>query len=139
MTIKTTKVGPGTLTIGATGSLTEFSSQAKNARVVPDVETSDPFYVLSGEQAEGDRTESWQLAGTLVQDFGQDDSTTEWLFEHRGERHPFTYTPNSSTGKQITGELIVEAIEIGGDANTKPTSDFEFVVIGQPVIGTVAG
>lgn len=139
MAIKTTKIGPGELTIGDSGSLMQFSSQAKSVELEPSVETSDPFYVLSGEQSEGDRTESWALKGEFVQDFGAADSTTEWLFEHRGERHPFTFTPSTATGRQVTGELIVEAITIGGEANTKPSSDFEFVVIGEPVIGTLAG
>lgn len=138
MAIKTVKIGPGSLTIGGTTDLTNFESQARACKLVPNVESEDPFYVLSGEQSEGDRTESWTLEGTFVQDFGATDSTTEWLFEHRGERHPFTYVPNSVAARQITGELIVEAIEIGGDANTRPSSDFEFVVIGEPVIGAVA-
>lgn len=138
MTIKTTKVGPGTLSIGESTNLMQFESQARAVTLTPKVETSDPFYVLSGEQSEGDRDESWTLKGTFVQDFGAADSSTEWLFDHRGERHPFTFTPSTATGRQVTGELIVEAIEIGGDANTKPTSDFEFVVVGSPAIGDVA-
>lgn len=137
MAIKQTKIGPGTLTIGAELDLTNFESQARAVRLVPSVDTEDPFYVLSGEQAEGDRTESWALSGTFVQDFGQAESSTEWLFEHRGERHPFTFIPSTATGRQVTGELVVEAIEIGGDAMTKPTSDFEFVVIGEPTVGDV--
>lgn len=138
MAIKSTKLGPGTLTIGAEANLMTFSSQTRSCKLTPSVDTEDSFYVLSGEQQEGDRTESWALTGTFVQDFGATESTTEWLFTHRGERHPFIFIPSTAAGRRVSGELIVEAIDIGGDVMTRPTSDFEFTVFG-PDIGTVAG
>lgn len=137
MAIKQTKIGPGTLTIGADTELMAFQSQARSVVLEPEVDTDDPFYVLSGEMAEGDRSETWKLTGTFIQDFGQTESSTEWLFEHRGERMPFVFVPNTAAGRQVSGELVVEAIAIGGDANTKPTSDFEFSVVGEPVIGAL--
>lgn len=139
MPVKTMKLGPGELSIGGTTSPTVFSSQARSVKLVPSVDRDDDEYVLSGEQVEGDRTETWALEGTFVQDVGATDSTTEWLFDHRGERHPFTFVPNTATGVGFTGEIIVEAIEIGGDAMTKPTSDFEFALIGPPTKATQAG
>mgnify|MGYP001184918157 CR=1 FL=1 len=139
MTVKTLKMGPGDLSIGSDTNLTNFASQVKSVRVVPEVDTGDDEPVLSGEVIPGDRTESWTLSGTLKQDFGAADSTTEWLFEHRGEQHPFTYIPSTSAGRQVTGELVVEAIEIGGDVSTKPDSDFEFRLVGPPQLGAVTG
>lgn len=138
MAINTVTVGPGKLTIGATDDLTQFGSQCTSCKVTPSVDTGDPLDVLSGEQAAGDRSESWTLNGTFVQDFGATESTTEWLFTHRGESHPFEYTPSNAAGKKISGQLVVEAIEIGGDVKTKPTSDFEFNLEGAPTIGTAS-
>lgn len=139
MAVKVLTVGPGVLTIGDSGSLTNFESQVTSCRLVPSVDNDDPINVLSGEQVAGDRTESFTLEGSILQDFGDVESTTEWLFTHRGETHPFKFIPATAKGKQVTGNLQVEAVEIGGDARSKPTSDFEFAVIGEPVIGTIAG
>lgn len=137
MAVKTITVGPGALTIGSDLNITNFESQVTGARLVPNVDTEDSINVLSGEQVAGDRSESFTLEGTLLQDFGATGSTTEWLYNHRGEEHPFSFTPSTAAGKKITGNLVVEAIEIGGDARTKPTSDFEFVVVGAPTIASV--
>lgn len=137
MAVDPITVGPGTLTIGATLDLVSFSSKVTSCRVVPNVNTGDPINVLSGEQVAGDRDESFTLAGTFVQDFGITDSTTEWLFENRGSELPFVFVPNTARGRQVSGTLTVEAIEIGGDVKTKPTSDFEFTLSGPPVIGAI--
>ena len=139
MAVNVLTVGPGTLTIGSAGNLTNFESQTTSCRLVPNVENDDAINVLSGEQVAGDRTESFTLEGTFLQDFGDPGSKVEWLFAHRGETHPFKFIPNTSKGKQITGDLQVEAVEIGGAARSKPTSDFEFAVIGEPVIGVIPG
>lgn len=138
MAVNITVVGPGKLTIGSDAAVSSFESQVTSAKLVPKVDNDDPINVLSGEQVAGDRTESFTLEGSVLQDFGAQDSRTEWLFNHRGETHPFTFVPNSSAGKRISGELQVEAVEIGGDARSKPQSDFEFQVIGTPVIATIA-
>ncbi len=137
MTVNTITVGPGTLTLGVEGTLATLSSQVTACRVVPTVDNEDPIDVLSGEQAPGDRSESWALTGTLLQDLGATDSTTEFLFEHRGEQMPFEYVPATAAGKTITGEVTVEAIDMGGDAKTKPTSDFEWQLVGFPAIAAI--
>lgn len=138
MTVNTLTMGPGTLTIGDVGSLKSFQSQITNCRLVPNVDNGDPINVLSGESVPGDRDENWTLAGTIVQDFGAGaagvDSLVEWLFTNRGATMPFQFVPNTAIGRQISGDLTVEAVEIGGDVKTKPTSDFEFQVSGDPVL-----
>ena len=139
MAVKILTVGPGKLSIGSDALIQQFESQVTSVKLVPNTETEDAINVLSGEQVAGDRSESFTLEGSMLQDFGDANSRTEWLFSHRGEEHPFSFQPNNSKGKKITGTLVVEAIEIGGDARTKAQSDFEFQVIGAPVIATVAG
>jgi hypothetical protein len=137
MVVNYISVGPGTLSIGATGSLTDFSAQVTSVKLTPSVDNGDPLTVLSGEQIPGDRTESFTLDGTFVQDYGSaTGTTTEYLFTHRGETQDFEFIPsNAQIAKTITGKLVVEAIDIGGDAGTTPTSDFSFVVVGAPVLG----
>lgn len=138
MAVNTLTMGPGMLTIGSEANLTQFASQVTECVLKPKVDNDDPIPVLSGEEAPGDRSESWTLEGSLLQDLGATGSVVEWLFAHRGELHPFTFVPRSGTGaKRIIGTLQVEAVDIGGEARTKPSSDFEFVVIGAPTISTV--
>ncbi|WP_104087264.1 hypothetical protein [Arthrobacter sp. GMC3] len=137
MTTNVITMGPGKFTIGDTADLTVFSGQVTSIKLVPSVDKGDPIDVLDGGQAPGDRKESFKLDGTLLQDFGATKSTTEYLFTKRGTEQPFLYIPNSSQGKQITGVLTVEAIDIGGDVKTKPTSDFSFDLIGVPVIAPI--
>lgn len=137
MTVNTITMGPGTLTLGESGTLATLSSQVTACRLVPTVENEDPLNVLSGEQAPGDRSESWALAGTILQDLGALDSTTEFLFTNRGVQMPFEFIPSTAAGKGFTGQIIPEAIEMGGDAKTKPTSDFEWQLVGEPVLGDV--
>jgi hypothetical protein len=137
MAVNTITVGAGSLTIGASTALVNFSGQVTSCRLVPSVDQGDNIAVLSGESVAGDRTESWTLEGTLLQDFGTANGTTEKLFTMRGATHVFEFIPNTAKGKKITGSLVVEAIEIGGDVNTKPTSDFTFTLVGTPVIAAV--
>ena len=138
MPVKAPSVGPGRLTIGSAGALQNFSSQIRGARLVPNVTKGDPIDVLSGEQAPGDRTEAHTLVVNLQSDFGYAASLTEWLWEHRGEQQPFEYVPNNTLARGITGQLVVEPIEVGGDVKTKPAVEVTFDVIGDPVFGNVA-
>ena len=138
MAVNTITIGAGSLSIGAAGELTNFSGQITSARLVPSIDQGDSITVLSGESVSGDRSESFTLEGTLLQDFGTTDSTTEWLFTERGETHVFEFIPNTAKGRKITGSLVVEAVEVGGDVTTKATSDFTFVLVGAPVFAAVA-
>lgn len=137
MAVNTLTMGPGTLILGEVGSTKAFSSQVTNARIVPSVDTGDPLNVLSGESVPGDRDESFTLAGTLVQDFGAADGTTEWTYTNRGVSMPFVFVPNTAAGRQVSGTVVVEAVEIGGDARSKPTSDFEWTLVGAPVLEAI--
>lgn len=134
--VNTITIGAGTLTIGEAGELITMESQVTACRLVPTVDTGDAINVLSGDEAPGDRSESWTLAGTLLQDIGATESVIEWLFEHRGEQKTFTFVPSTAKAKQFAGSLTVEAVEMGGEVKTKPTSDFEFELVGFPTIAT---
>lgn len=132
MTVNAPTVGPGLLTIGEAAALTNFSSQIRSAKLVPNVAKGDPIDVLSGETVPGDRTETNTLVISLQSDFGHDDSRTEWLWEHRGETHPFAYVPNNALGRRISGSIVVEPIEIGGDVKSKPNTEVTFDLVGPP-------
>lgn len=138
MAVVTLKPTNGTLTIGVSASLQNFSSQVTNCRLVPKADQGDPIYVLSGESVAGDFTETYTLEGTILQDFGSVGSKQEWLLTNTGQTFPFEFSPKNGAGtKKLTGSLVVSAVEIGGDVNTVASADFSFTVIGKP--NTVAG
>lgn len=138
MAVSTYTVGAGTLTIGASGDLTNFSSQITSCKLEASADLGDTIYVLSGESVAGDFSETFTLTGTMLQDLGAT-SKTEWLFNNAGETHVFEFVPSTAAGRRITGSLVVSSpAEIGGDVRTKPTTDFSFTVVGKPVIDAVA-
>jgi hypothetical protein len=138
MAVTTYTVGAGTLTIGASGDLTNFSSQVTSVKLTASSDIGDTIYVLSGESVAGDFSETYQLEGTMLQDLGALASVTEWLFNQSGETHVFEFIPSTAAGRTITGSLVVSSpAEIGGDVRTKPLTDFTFTVVGKPVIEAV--
>ena len=141
MAINRTILRDGVLTIGETGSLTVLASQCPQVELVPSVNTDDPLEVLSGEVAGGDRKESWQLKGKLIQDIGQANSVWEFCFTNRGKDMPFEFVPNttSPTPKTLRGTLTVEAITAGGEVGKANQSDFEFTLVGEPTLAAHAG
>lgn len=137
MPIQKTKTGPGKFVVGESGDLTTFDSQVLSITIEPEVNKGESKTVLSGEVAPGDRTESWKLSGTLISDFGKSDSLVEYCFTKRGTQQPFQFTPNTASGKQITGTLTIEAVAIGGDVGETPEPDFEFELVGEPTLGAI--
>lgn len=137
MAINKTKTGPGKFVIGESADLTAFDSQVLSITLEPDVDTGDAQVVLSGETAPGDRTESWNLTGTLLSDFGSEDSLVEFCFTNRGQQKPFKFTPSTASGKEISGELTIEAVSIGGDVGETPEPDFEFALVGPPILAAI--
>ncbi|GAB2558794.1 hypothetical protein [Leucobacter ruminantium] len=137
MAVNVIEIGPGTLTIGAPSALTDFSDQCVSAELIPSVDKEKPRRVLSGKNVPGARTESVKLQCEFLNDFGAQDSRSEWLWEHRGQEVPFNYVPNSSAGKAITGTLVVEPIAIGGKAGEKPEKQVEFDLVDPPVFEAV--
>lgn len=138
MTATVLEIGPGTLTIGASVSLIDFSDQCTSAKLTPSVDKEKPRRVLSGKNVPGARTESAKLVCEFLNDFGESSSRVEWLWTHRGEEHPFVYMPNDSNRRAIEGTLVVEPIELGGKAGDKPATTVEFDLVDMPSFSTVA-
>lgn len=132
---RTITLDNGVLTIGEPGSLHTLQRQTTEVTLEPAVTKKDPIRVLSGGQAPGARTETWTLKGKLLQDFGQaDDSIVEWLLTAAGQQLPFSFDPDDSSDKLLTGTLTVEAVSIGGTVGEPASSDFSFELVGRPVI-----
>lgn len=131
--IATTILGPGTLTLGENTSIHTMSHQVTSAKLVPKVDKEKGKTVLSGKKKGGARSESWTLEGKFLLDIGTADSTSDWLFDNRGQEVPFTFTPATARGVTFTGNVTVESSEIGGDVDTDNIEvDFSFELVGEP-------
>lgn len=131
MPVKSYKMGPGQLTIGPVGTLIDISCQITNALLEPDFDKEDDLNTLCGDVVPGEETTTWKLSGTAVQDV-TDNGIIDWTWTHAGEQQPFKFIPSTAADAEFAGTLVVRPLAVGGDVKTRPTSDFEFPVIGQP-------
>lgn len=127
------KLGPGLLTLGETGSPKEFGAQVSESTLSPEYDSDDPISVLSGDEYAGDETEAWTLAIVLYQDYTAE-SLHLWLYENAGEEVPFTFVPSKQGALQAKGTVKVRAASIGGEVKARNTSDLELPVVGRPTL-----
>jgi hypothetical protein len=136
MPAKVVKLGPGTVSIGEVGTAVDFSCQVTAAHVDWSVDADDPVQVLCGESVPGARSYSSVFAGTLFQDIGDDAGIVAFSWANKGATLPFVFEPSTAEGKSVSGELIVDPLSVGGDeAGANMTSDFEYAIVGDPVLG----
>lgn len=127
------KLKTGKLTLGTPG--TEFACQQTNVRIVPSFnEEGDAVETLCGDTLAPATTTEWALQGTSIQDFDAPGGVSfqQYSWEHNLQEVPFTWQPNTTAVKYV-GTVQVRALEVGGDVNTRITTDFDWPVSGQPV------
>jgi len=141
--VNESRLKTGKLTLGGAAGVggTEFACQATNVRVTPSHdETGDEVETLCGDKLAPDVKTSWSLAGTSIQDFDSPDGFVQYSVENNLQVVEYSWQPNTSTF-EVTGTVQVRAVEIGGDVNTRLTTDFEWPCQDDPVFTwpTVAG
>jgi hypothetical protein len=137
MPATTVKLGPGLLEIGEVGTEVDFTCQVTGAVVEWSADVGDDTPVLCGETVPGERTYSSTLSGTLYQDLGLAGGIVEYSWAHKGEEVPFTFVPSTTAAKGVTGVVILDPLSVGGDtAGENMSSDFEWAIVGEPVLGT---
>lgn len=140
MPINSYKMGPGLFTLGA--APLDVSCQVTSLSVNPteNVNTEDAVQVLCGDTlASSDTaTYAYTVSGTLLQDLAVG-GVVDYTWLNAGDEVAFVFVPNTDVGREVTGVCRVIPLTVGGDIATRPTSDFEYVIIGTPVLGAVAG
>jgi hypothetical protein len=133
--VQAQKMGPGVFTIGEVGTPLDLTAQVISAKVTPSVNTEDATMTLSGETLAGDRSTTWKLAATLIQDLTED-GMFDYTWANDGDEVPFTFTPSTAAGRTITGTVVVAPLELGGDVGVKKsTTDLEWDIVGTPTLG----
>lgn len=127
------KTGPGSLVFGAPGDPQAFEAQVLECTLEPDVDTEDDVEVLSGEVIPGEDTFSGTLKFKVIQDISTD-GIVRWSWANKGTVKPFTFIPNTVQDTQITGEVKVRPITVGGEVGKRADSDVEFPCVGFPDI-----
>lgn len=134
MAVNSTKLGPGTLTLGETGTLMDASCQLTGAVVEWDKDKADDIRVLCGDVVAGGTTYSASVSGTFLQDLAEEEGLVAFTWANKGQSVAFTFVPNTAAGATVTGTLIVDPIAVGGtdDYGSTLTSDFEWACVGEP-------
>lgn len=138
MTIKSQKLTKGLLTIGETGTPSEWGGQVRAVSLAAEYDKEDDIPVLSGEKLSGDETKTETLSGTVLDDYSATGSIFAFSKLNEGKELPFVWEPNSEDGGlRITGKIKMRQISIGGDVDTRNENDFEFPIVGETEAGTV--
>lgn len=123
------KLGPGVFTLGEGPLAVEQQLLALRITWTENVATDGEdrnFIDGTSDKADEVTTYSAAVTGTAQQDDLAADGFIAYTWEHKGEEVPFSFTPNDTTTRKVTGECKVVPLDIGGDAKSKNTSDFTF-------------
>ena len=133
MPVTESKLKTGKLLLGTAPGV-EYACQQTNVRIVPEHnEEGDEQETLCGDVLTAATTTSWSLQGTAIQDW---DSATgvsfvQYSWANDGLTVPFSWQPNAGA-TTISGTVTVRALEMGGDVNTRITTDFDWPIAGKP-------
>lgn len=135
----TYQLGPGTLNIGATGSEVDYAAQITGCTVAWSKDKEDDVPVLSGGSLTGDTTYTAVLSANLFQDLGAvSGGLVAFSWANKGQEVPVEFIPSTAAGQAVTGVVIVDPIDVGGDeAKGRPRSDIEWSFVGEPSLGAV--
>ena len=127
------KLGPGTLKIGATGTLLDVSCLVNNAVIAADKDQGDSTTKLCGDVVPGATSYTYTLSGNLDTDVDQSDGLFAPSQAEPGTEQDYEFVPNTAAGTKATGKLIIDPLDFGGDeSGAYMTSDFEFSLVGAP-------
>lgn len=129
-----TKLGPGTLKIGATGTEIDVSCHLNGGRITTNVDEGDSVTTLCGDVDPGAVTFTFEFTGNINTDQAAGASSLFALsWSAKGTEQNFEYTPNTAEGTTATGKLIITPLDFGADAyGDRMASDFTWPIVGEP-------
>lgn len=137
MPVQSYTMGPGTLKLG-TGGTQDASAQVVRFEVTPSesVDSGDTIDLLDGGQLkDADKvTLEWTASGEVVQDIAAL-GLVDYTWTNASEEVDFEFVPNTAADRGVTGVVRLVPLKVGGEAKTKPRSEFEWAIVGTPVLG----
>lgn len=134
MPINSYVMNEGTLSLGSVGSLIDATAQLTEGSVNFKEDVEDSVSVLSGEELSGEAKYPATLSGTVIQDLTPG-GLTDFTWTNKGKVVPFEFVPAAAEERTITGSVRIGPLKVGGKVKSKPTADFEWACIGDPVLG----
>jgi hypothetical protein len=127
-------LGPGTLTIGATGSEIDVSCLVNNLVIVMSKDVTDPTTKLCGTVRAGKTTYSYELDGNLDTDIGTDSGLFALTQTAPGSEQDFVFTPSTEAGTSAAGKVVIDPMDFGttDDYGSNLTSDIAWAIVGVP-------
>jgi hypothetical protein len=126
----TGNLGPGTLTIGMTGTPIDVSCLVNDAKVEPNITAGDTKTMLCGTSKAGPDAIDWVLSGNVDVDAGLADGFFALTWKHIGETVDFVFTPSTAVGTTVSGQAKIAPLALGADAQGDYlNSDFEFALV----------
>lgn len=120
-------LGPGTLTIGETGTLIDVSCLVNNVAIVPDISEGDSKTMLCGTTKRSADTITWAISGNVDVDAGLAAGFFALTWNQIGAVLPFSFTPSEAVGTVVAGFLKIAPLQLGADNyGDFLNSDFEF-------------
>jgi hypothetical protein len=127
--------GPGTFTVGATGSELEIACYINSLTLSANSTVGDSVTKLCGAVRAGAVDIQYQLDGNVDIDIARADGLLALSWDSAGSTQPFTFVPNDDAITSIAGELVITPLSIGGDTYGETmVSDFTWTCQGKPVI-----
>lgn len=124
----------GTLTLGGTN----FEFQLEACSMQPTSREDSPAVTTIDEtEIAATNTTDWVLAFTAIQDFTNSSGLTKYAFDNDQSEVAFVLVPNDggAGSVQISGNVTVQALALGGSAKTRNTSEATWPVTGTPTWG----
>lgn len=120
------RMGPGTVKLGVAGvqnisiQVTSFTVQFSES-----VETTAAVPVITGDElpAEETPTVTWSVAGNVIQDLAAA-GVVAYSWTNAKAELDLEFIPNTAAARKVTGTIVMVPINLGGDAKTRPQSDF---------------
>jgi hypothetical protein len=130
----TAKLGPGTLTIGATGTEIDVSCLVNNLVITMSKDKADDTRKLCGTVRPGAITYTYELDGNLDTDIGTESGLFALSQSAAGTEQAFTFTPSTEAGTTATGKLIIDPMDFGttDDYGSDLTSDIAWSLVDKP-------
>lgn len=113
------------------GGATDYAAEISGARLVPTSSSATWKGLKKGSTFMAAGLATWMLTVNLGQDHETATSLSNYLFDNEGETVPFTLEPIDG-GTGFSGEIIVQAAEIGADVDTFGTASVSMPVKGKP-------
>jgi hypothetical protein len=135
MTARTEVLGPGTLSIGATGSEIDAECMINNAQITWDKDEGDSTTKLCGDVRPGVTKYTAKLTGNLDTDADDAAGLFALSWQAKGTQQPFDFVPSTAAGTSAAGVLVIDPLSFGADEMGAPlTSDFEWTIVGDPAL-----